>query len=92
MLLFHLNQAISGARRRSTHGGVIFMDLDRFKIVNDSLGHDTGDIFLQKVAERLRRLIRAEDTVARIGSDEFAILFTDVSRTHPGDRAETRHG
>jgi diguanylate cyclase (GGDEF)-like protein/PAS domain S-box-containing protein len=80
MLLFHLNQAISGARRRSTHGGVIFIDLDRFKIVNDSLGHDTGDILLKKVAERLRRLIRAEDTVARIGSDEFAILFTEVSR------------
>lgn len=81
MLLFHLKQAISSARRRSTHGGVLFIDLDRFKIVNDSLGHDMGDILLKKTAERLRGLIRAEDTVARIGSDEFAILFTDVSRT-----------
>jgi diguanylate cyclase (GGDEF)-like protein/PAS domain S-box-containing protein len=81
MLLFHLNQAISGARRRSTQGGVIFMDLDRFKTVNDSLGHQTGDILLQKVAERLKKLIRAEDTIARIGSDEFALLFTDVGPT-----------
>ena len=81
MLLFHLNQAISGARRRSTQGGVIFMDLDRFKIVNDSLGHEMGDILLQNVAERLKKLIRAEDTIARIGNDEFAILFTDVSTT-----------
>jgi diguanylate cyclase (GGDEF)-like protein/PAS domain S-box-containing protein len=81
LLLFHLKQAISSARRRSTHGGVLFIDLDRFKIVNDSLGHDMGDILLKKTAERLKELIRAEDTVARIGSDEFAILFTDVSRT-----------
>jgi diguanylate cyclase (GGDEF)-like protein/PAS domain S-box-containing protein len=81
MLLFHLNQAISGARRRSTQGGVIFMDLDRFKIVNDSLGHEIGDILLQKVAERLKKLIRTEDTIARIGSDEFALLFTDVGTT-----------
>jgi diguanylate cyclase (GGDEF)-like protein/PAS domain S-box-containing protein len=81
MLLFHLNQSISAAKRRSSHGGIIFLDLDRFKNVNDSLGHETGDIFLKQVAVRLSRMIRAEDTVARIGSDEFAILFTDVGQT-----------
>ncbi|MDR3630154.1 MAG: EAL domain-containing protein [Desulfocapsaceae bacterium] len=81
MLLLHLNQAIAAAARRSSHGGIIYVDLDRFKIVNDSLGHDIGDIFLQKVAERLRRIIRAEDTVSRIGSDEFAALFADIAQT-----------
>jgi diguanylate cyclase (GGDEF)-like protein/PAS domain S-box-containing protein len=74
-----ITQAISLAERNRTQTAVIFLDLDRFKNVNDSLGHTVGDKLLQEVAWRLRGSMRASDTVSRLGGDEFVILIPDMA-------------
>lgn len=79
LLLTHLERALARARRHHHYGGVLFIDLDHFKTINDSLGHPVGDALLQEVAKRLKKTLRQEDTVARLGGDEFIILFTEVS-------------
>ncbi|HEV2309214.1 MAG TPA: EAL domain-containing protein, partial [Acidimicrobiia bacterium] len=73
-----LARALVRARRHDTKVGVIFLDLDRFKVVNDSLGHATGDELLKAISERLLGALRPEDTVARFGGDEFVVLCEDV--------------
>ncbi len=73
-----LEQALATARRRNETVAVLFLDLDRFKLINDSLGHAVGDRLLKEVAERLKGCTRDQDTVARISGDEFLILLTDV--------------
>jgi diguanylate cyclase (GGDEF)-like protein/PAS domain S-box-containing protein len=73
-----LQQAIRSADRDGTSVALFLMDLDRFKEVNDTLGHHYGDLLLQKVAMRLRDGIRESDTIARLGGDEFAILLPQV--------------
>ncbi len=73
-----ITQAISHAERNHTQVAVMFLDLDRFKDVNDSLGHTMGDKLLQEVARRLRACMRASDTVSRQGGDEFVILMPDM--------------
>ncbi len=80
-LLFNdrLRHALKRALRESKEVAVIFLDLDRFKNINDSLGHPIGDILLQEAAERIMALVRSEDTVARLGGDEFIILIEEVS-------------
>lgn len=76
-----MNQAISSAVRRQAHLAVLFLDLDHFKLVNDSLGHPVGDDLLMQVAQRLQACVRAEDTVARVGGDEFVLMLNDISHT-----------
>jgi diguanylate cyclase (GGDEF)-like protein/PAS domain S-box-containing protein len=78
-----LRQALLSARRNQKMFGVLLLDLDRFKDINDALGHDRGDSLLQEVTARLRGVLRATDTIARLGGDEFAVLTTDAR--HPED-------
>ncbi|MBC8008081.1 MAG: GGDEF domain-containing protein, partial [Prolixibacteraceae bacterium] len=73
-----LNQAIVQASRQHNQVGVLLLDLDGFKNVNDKLGHETGDKLLQRVAERLLFCIRGADTACRYGGDEFVILLPEV--------------
>jgi diguanylate cyclase (GGDEF)-like protein/PAS domain S-box-containing protein len=73
-----LKQSLAQAHRSCRSIAVLFVDLDHFKIVNDTLGHAAGDRLLQEVAHRLKQTLRASDTVGRLGGDEFAIILTDV--------------
>jgi diguanylate cyclase (GGDEF)-like protein len=73
-----LRQALAQARRNQWITGVMFMDVDRFKNINDTLGHAVGDRLLQQVAERLTNAVRAEDTVGRLGGDEFAMVLSNL--------------
>ncbi|MBZ5666050.1 MAG: EAL domain-containing protein [Acidobacteriia bacterium] len=73
-----LSKALAGARRRKDRVAFLFLDLDRFKNINDSLGHSVGDLVLKEVAERLKRWAREQDTVARLSGDEFLIMVTSV--------------
>lgn len=79
LFMDRLEQSLKRARRRKTMVGVIFIDLDRFKRVNDTLGHASGDQLICQVARRLRAAARAEDIVARLGGDEFVVVIGDVS-------------
>ena len=74
-----LKQALTENRRTNQSSAILFLDLDDFKILNDTLGHDMGDLLLQKVADRLSSCVRASDTVARLGGDEFVVLLKDLS-------------
>lgn len=77
----HLEQGLDHARRANDGTAVMFIDLDNFKTINDTLGHDVGDQVLVSVAERLRTCVRQADTVARLGGDEFAAVLVDLP--HP---------
>lgn len=79
LLLDRLNQAMTASWRSGSYGALLFIDLDNFKTLNDTLGHDMGDILLQQVAQRLTNCVRADDTVARLGGDEFVVMLANMS-------------
>jgi len=79
LLFDRLEQALAGRSRHSRQGALLFIDLDHFKALNDSLGHDVGDQLLQQVAQRLLACVREDDTVARIGGDEFVVMLDGLS-------------
>src|SRR6266478_6755830 len=87
LLSDRISQSISLARRQRKHLAVIFLDLDRFKYINDSLGHATGDKVLQFVSKRLLGGVRGSDTVSRMGGDEFVILLSEIA--NPEDAARS---
>ncbi len=78
-LMEHLEQQIASASRRNEYGAMLFIDLDNFKTLNDSLGHQVGDQLLIQIAQRLGTCIREEDTAGRLGGDEFVILLRDTN-------------
>jgi diguanylate cyclase (GGDEF)-like protein/PAS domain S-box-containing protein len=81
LFMNRLEHALAPGRRRESRVAVLFMDLDNFKFVNDSLGHEAGDLLLGAVSKRVQTCLRSEDTIARLGGDEFAILIEDVKYT-----------
>lgn len=80
LMLDRLENAIAAARRRGTRVAVLFLDIDRFKQINDSLGHAVGDEVLKRVARRLESVVRDSDTVSRHGGDEFLVLLSEVTQ------------
>jgi diguanylate cyclase (GGDEF)-like protein len=74
-----LRHAIDTAYRSARGFALLFIDLDRFKVINDSLGHDAGDMLLVEIANRLRGSLRANDIVARLGGDEFVVILEEAS-------------
>ncbi len=85
-----LNVAIAGASRRDYKIAVLFVDLDRFKTVNDSLGHDIGDKLIVQVGQRLKRCLREEDTIYRFGGDEFVATLPGITRLSDVDQVAAR--
>lgn len=88
-MTFHdrLEQTLKQAHRESQQAGLMFLDLDRFKEINDTLGHDSGDLLLQKAAKLLKDCVRESDTVARLGGDEFAVILDNLG--DPRDAVHT---
>lgn len=79
LLMDRLKQALATSTRNGTHGAVMFLDLDHFKQLNDTLGHEMGDVLLREVARRLKACVREVDSVARLGGDEFVVLMEAMS-------------
>ena len=86
LLLERLNQALTFSARSGRLGALLFIDLDHFKTLNDTVGHGVGDMLLQQVAERLTSAVREGDTVVRLGGDEFVVMLEDLSE-HPAEAA-----
>lgn len=79
LLLDRLQQVLASRLRSARYGALLFVDLDNFKTLNDTLGHDTGDLLLKQVAQRMVSCVREGDTVARLGGDEFVVMLDDLS-------------
>ncbi len=79
LLLDRLQRSLASAHRNDRQGALLFIDLDNFKTLNDTMGHDVGDLLLQQVALRLKEGVREGDTVARLGGDEFVVILEDMS-------------
>lgn len=93
LFMDRLTRVVERAKRHTDHSfAVLFLDLDRFKVVNDSLGHTVGDELLVGIARRLSATLRPEDTVARLGGDEFAVLLEDIGGVSDATRVAGRIG
>ncbi|PVY92309.1 diguanylate cyclase/phosphodiesterase [Acidovorax sp. 99] len=79
LLMDRMQQAIAASVRSGQYGALLFLDLDHFKTLNDTRGHEVGDMLLRQVAQRLKTCVRREDTVARLGGDEFVVMLSDLS-------------
>ncbi len=88
LLMDRLQHALASSARSGRLGALMFMDLDHFKSINDTLGHDVGDQLLQQVAERLRACVREADTVARLGGDEFVVMLEELDMPAPNAAAQ----
>ena len=84
-----LKHALAASRRSRLHGALLFIDLDNFKMLNDTLGHEFGDLLLQQVGQRLLVCIREDDTVARLGGDEFVIILENLSSQESQAKAQS---
>ena len=89
LLQDRLQQALVSSLRSNNHGALLFIDLDNFKALNDTLGHDVGDLLLQQAALRLKSCVREGDTVARLGGDEFVVVLEDLSENMPEAAAKS---
>jgi diguanylate cyclase (GGDEF)-like protein/PAS domain S-box-containing protein len=87
LLRDRLQLALAHSARHRTHGAILFIDLDNFKILNDTKGHNIGDLLLIEVARRLHDCVRSGDTVARLGGDEFVVMLEDLSEEVPSAAA-----
>jgi diguanylate cyclase (GGDEF)-like protein/PAS domain S-box-containing protein len=90
LLMDRLHQARASCARSSKKGALLFIDLDNFKILNDTLGHDIGDLLLKQVAQRLESCVREGDTVSRLGGDEFVVMLEDLSEYVPEAATQTK--
>ena len=90
LLIDRLQQALAASPRSKRHGALLFIDLDNFKAINDTLGHDAGDLLLRQAAERLSSCVRVGDTVARQGGDEFVIMLMDLSMAEEEAAVQTK--
>jgi diguanylate cyclase (GGDEF)-like protein/PAS domain S-box-containing protein len=90
LLLDRLKQALASGARSGRTGALLFIDLDNFKTLNDTLGHNVGDLLLQQVAQRLESCVREEDTVARLGGDEFVVMLEYLSKNFLEAAAQTK--
>lgn len=91
LLMDRLQHALVMSRRSGKRGALLFLDLDHFKMLNDTLGHDMGDLLLKQVAERLKLSVRESDTVARLGGDEFVVMLEDLSEEHLAATKQIEH-
>ncbi len=89
LLIDRLQHAVASSERKVRAGAVLFIDLDNFKTINDTLGHALGDQLLKQAAERLTSCVRGEDTVARIGGDEFVVMLEDLSENESEAATQT---
>jgi diguanylate cyclase (GGDEF)-like protein len=83
LLLDRLQQALNANERNGNHGALLFLDLDNFKAINDSYGHDSGDLLLQQAATRIVDSVRSIDTVSRLGGDEFVVILQNLNQHEP---------
>jgi diguanylate cyclase (GGDEF)-like protein/PAS domain S-box-containing protein len=90
LLVDRLNQALASSNRNERYGALLFIDLDNFKVLNDTQGHDVGDMLLIEVAHRLLGSVREQDTVARLGGDEFVVMMENLSEVEQDAAAQSR--
>jgi len=89
LLMDRLKQTMAASTRNDWYGALLFVDLDKFKTINDALGHEAGDLLLKQVAQRLTQLVRVGDTIARLGGDEFVLILQGLNQDEATSAAIT---